>query len=711
MLEQSWSGLTPIQQAALEPLLAGSHCLIEAPTAGGKTEAVLFPTLTAASKLGSSGLKLLYVAPLRALLNNLEDRALTYAQCCGLSAFKWHGDVNQTSKLEALRDPPDLLLTTPESIEAILLRKPSWGKFFGGIQTIVIDEAHSFASGDRGAHLLALLERIQLASDHQPQRVALSATVGNQDAMAQWIMGARPSAEIIRIPATTRSSKDDFRIFHFDPSSDADDTPIEDRAGMRMLARLTHEIEGRKGIAFARSRMLAEDIAKAIHQYAKGRIRVRTHHSAVSKFFREEAESLIRLAGEQGIDTIVSTSTLELGIDIGELDSVVQLGALSSPGAFLQRVGRTGRRAGVPRRFRGFTQREDDLLILAAAVSLGLEHLSEPLRLKTRPFHILAHQILCLTLQMHGTTPAAAWSTLSRSYAFSRIRESEFFELVEHMCSEEYLRSADGLLIPGEMAEKVFLRGSWRELFAVFSTAPLYEVYEGRNQVGTLDLSFVARLDTPFHFSLAGHLWKALSVDTESRKIKAQRSKHGITPSWYSFGGPDVPLETAQRAGEFLFGYLPIPGFLDEFAANQMRGMCCLEPAAQGWSPDSIEIDARDSGRGSVRTHAGDTLNRTLAALLQAAGFKVSGSYDLLEIKGRAESSEGLRGTLVRELRSIAESDHASLENTLIASQASYPFSPFARMLPSHLAKSALVDQTMDVEGLRAFLRQRLSDL
>lgn len=708
--EQSWSGLTPIQKAALQPVLNRSNCLIEAPTAGGKTEAVLFPLLTAASKSVSPGLKVLYVAPLRALLNDLETRAVTYAQCCGLTAFKWHGDVSQTTKLQALRDPPDLLLTTPESIEAILLRKPSWRQFLGRIQTIVVDEAHSFASGDRGAHLLGLLERIELASAHrhEPQRVALSATVGNQSAMAQWIMGARPGAQVIRVPASPRASHDDIRIFHFDFSTDTDDTPFDQRAGMKLLAQLSHELEGRKAIAFARSRMLAEDIAKAIHQYAVGRIRLRTHHSAVSKFFREDAEGLIRLAGEQGIDTIVSTSTLELGIDIGELDSVIQMGALSSPGAFLQRVGRTGRRPGVPRRFRGFTQREDDLLILAATVSLGLENRSEPLRLKTRPFHILAHQVLCLALQMHGTTQEGAWKTLSRSHAFSRISDREFSELIEHMCSEGYLRRADGLLIPGETSEKVFLRGSWRELFAVFNTAPLYEVYEGRNQVGTLDTSFVTRLEAPFHFSLAGHLWKAVSIDPESRKIKAQRAKHGITPRWHSFGGPDVPLETAQRAGEFLFGYLPIPAFLDDAAANQMRGMCELEPVAQGWSPYSIEIDAWDSGRGIVRTYAGDTLNRTLSGLLEAAGFRVSGGYDLLEIKVRSGSAENLRKRLARELADIAESDNTALESQLLESQSSFSFSPFTRMLPDHLARSALVDQTMDVDGLQTFLRPRL---
>jgi ATP-dependent Lhr-like helicase len=709
-MAHGWSGLRPIQEAALDPILSGEHCVVEAPTAGGKTEAVLFPTLTRAGAAPSDSVQILYLAPLRALLNNLELRAVDYAQACGLHAFKWHGDVDQKAKIQSLSQPPQLLLTTPESLEAILLRKAQWQRFFGGLETVIIDEAHNFAGGDRGGHLLALLERLRVGTGREPQRIALSATVGNPDAMATWLVGNGASGTRIHVEAES-TTRIDYAIDFFDSAGETEDTPLIERASYRLLKRMSEELAGRRGLVFVRSRTKAEEFAKSLQtftrEFTSQEMRIRTHHSAVSKYFREDAERLIQMAGEEGVEAIISTSTLELGIDIGELDRVLQIGSLSSSSAFLQRVGRTGRRQGKARHFRGLALDVEELLLLTATISLGMAHQADALRLPRRAFHLLAHQVICLSLQENGVTATEAWSTLRAAHVFSGIQVDEFMGLIESMLESEYLREADGVLLPGDTAEKRFLTAGWRSLFAVFNTAPLYDVLEGRNQVGTLDVAFVEGLKPPFYFTLAGRLWQARAVDYERRTIKAVRARDGMAPRWEAFGGPDVPYETAQRAGELLHGHRAFPDVLETSARQTLDAFCMAGPDSRSWQPGEVDLVAVSDVRVLIRTYAGDRINRTLARLLEAKGFQASGNYAEITLKppkGK-KSSSLLRAAhlALDELRNNAKNPD-QFERTLQEEQSTWPFSPFAVMLPESLHKSALVDAMLDPAGLRAIL-------
>ena len=305
--EQSWPDLTAVQKAAMPVILAGRHCLVEAPTAGGKTEAVLFPALTRVAETQGPGVRILYLAPLRALLNDLEIRARVYASACGLHAFKWHGDVSQRSKLDSFHLPPEVLLTTPESVEAILLRKAGWERFFQGLQIIVIDEAHNFAFGERGHHLLALLERLEHRIGHRSQRIAITATIGNPVAMARWLVpnGTEPAE---RISVSGAAPRRDFSLRLFDEAGDSPDGDTGPSATVRRFAFLAKELRGRRLIVFVRSRAGAEDLAKAFLRAGRGpsALRVRTHHSAVSRYFREEAEALIKTKSETGLDAILA---------------------------------------------------------------------------------------------------------------------------------------------------------------------------------------------------------------------------------------------------------------------------------------------------------------------------------------------------------------------------------------------------------------------
>ncbi|MGI5996146.1 MAG: DEAD/DEAH box helicase, partial [Saccharomonospora viridis] len=186
-----WRSLRPLQQQAVAPVLDGHDALLLAPTAGGKTEAACFPVLTAMEQQRWTGLSVLYVCPLKALLNNLLPRLRDYAAWLGRRVELWHGDVTATARRRILRDPPDILLTTPESVEAMLVStNVEHRRLFGNLRAIVVDEVHAFAGDDRGWHLLAVLERLTVLAQRPIQRIGLSATVGNPEQLLHWLQGS-----------------------------------------------------------------------------------------------------------------------------------------------------------------------------------------------------------------------------------------------------------------------------------------------------------------------------------------------------------------------------------------------------------------------------------------------------------------------------------------------------------------------------------------
>src|SRR6478609_9711708 len=190
-----WRKLRPLQQAAIGPVLSGEHCLMIAPTAGGKTEAAVLPLLSRALFENWVGLSVLYVCPLRALLNNLEPRLDGYARWLGRRARVWHGDTTAAPRRNILQDPPDILLTTPESLEAMLVSaRFDPHTVLGSVRAVVVDEIHAFAGDDRGVHLRSLLGRLEKLTGHPIQRIGLSATVGNPDELLQWLQGSTVSA-------------------------------------------------------------------------------------------------------------------------------------------------------------------------------------------------------------------------------------------------------------------------------------------------------------------------------------------------------------------------------------------------------------------------------------------------------------------------------------------------------------------------------------
>jgi ATP-dependent helicase Lhr and Lhr-like helicase len=690
--DKKWTGLTPIQKEAFDPIYKGNNCIIEAPTSGGKTEAVLFPLLTRISSNKSTGFKILYIAPLKALLNDLTLRVIPYAKMCYLEAFKWHGDVSQGDKVNQMLFPSDILLTTPESIEAILLRRGNWIEAFQNLETIVIDEAHYFALTERGSHLICLLQRIDAELNRRPQRIAVTATIGNPNDLLTWLTRGEISGMKIKVTGKKEKPRD-FLIHFFEQD------------GIAMHDALYRQLINKKSIIFERSRTGTEDTATRINERnvalsAKFPVKVKTHHSSVSKRLREEAEDSIKKNSESSLNAIISTSTLELGIDIGELDQVIQIGGLNSSGSFLQRVGRTGRRPGQSQYFRGMCTDPQELVLLAACVNLGLQGNSESILFPKKAFHILAHQIICLCLQKMGTTAEAIWQILSKASCFTQIMQEEFDELIEHMIKEDYLRRINGnILLVGNKTENEFLRANWKRLFAIFDTGPMYNVVDGKKVIGTLDSGFARFQELPFVFVLAGQEWNAKKIDHELQQVSVEKNKTGIPPKWKSIANFDIPFELAQETGRLLQTDEQL-NFLDLPALNVINMVRNSYNHLQ-WKSDKWVMDfSEEANTYYLFTFSGDKINRSLTLLLRMRlDAKVTYDYCQVVISfGKEKPMDGYK--LLQLTSSITSQGQSQMEMDLINEIETKWFSKFSECLPKALARQTIIDKDYDFPGL-----------
>ena len=325
-----WSGLRPTQAQAVEPILDGRDSLVLAPTAGGKTEAAMFPLLSRMAAEDWQGVSVLYVCPLRALLNNLHPRIDGYCTWLGRSAAVWHGDISQNLRHRILADLPDVLLTTPESLESMLVStKVDPRVLFADLQAVVIDEIHAFAGDDRGWHLLAVLERLSRIGGRELQRIGLSATVGNPDELLAWLQGSFHARDKSLVsPAVVAEAQPEITVDYVGSIANA----------AKVIASLH---SGEKRLVFVDSRRQAEELGAAL----RGRGMRPISHSSLSAQERRRSEAAFAEARDT---VIVATSTLELGVDVGDLDRVIQIGSTRTVASFLQRLGRTGRHGREP---------------------------------------------------------------------------------------------------------------------------------------------------------------------------------------------------------------------------------------------------------------------------------------------------------------------------------------------------------------------------
>ncbi|TYL54032.1 DEAD/DEAH box helicase [Agromyces mariniharenae] len=511
-----WTQLRPLQQAAIAPVRSGADCLLIAPTAGGKTEAAMFPVLSNMVDDGWRGLTVIYVTPLKALLNNLHPRLEIYAAWVGRRVGLWHGDIGDGERRRILADPPDVLLTTPESLEAMLVsRRVDHRSFFATVRAIIIDELHAFASADRGWHLLAVLERIQRLAGRRIQRIGLSATVGNPDEILTWMQGSNTQTGVDRQVVADRGG-----------TASAPDVTLDYVGSVENAAEVLSRLYvGEKRLVFCQSRAQAEELAFELRQR---RVTTFVSHSSLSVDERRQSE---RAFAEARDCVIVATSTLELGIDIGDLDRMVQIDAPFSVASFLQRLGRTGRRPGTVRNALFLATDLDNFLRAAGLLHLWSRGYVEPVLPPPHPRHIAAQQFLALALQ-EGRFPANGWHDWWSGCAVM----DDADEVLDYLRNEQYLVEDGGFIFIGPAAERDFGRRHFMDLLSSFIADLELRVVAGVREIGSVSPLSMTRdvVDGRKPLLLAGRAWKVQSVTWQKHEVVVNEDPEKGKVRWAS---------------------------------------------------------------------------------------------------------------------------------------------------------------------------------
>lgn len=598
-----WRGLRPLQEQSIDPVLEGRHALLVAPTAGGKTEAAVFPVMSRMLAEHWTGLSVIYLCPLRALLNNLEPRLAQYLNLVGRRVALWHGDVGPTARRRILQDPPDVLLTTPESLEVMLISsRVEHRALFADLRTVVVDELHAFASDDRGWHLLAVLERLVHLAGRDLQRVGLSATVGNPHALLTWFAASsRGPREVVRASAG------------FEAAADVAIDFVGNDENAAMLIAALHR--GEKRLVFCDSRSGAETIASSIRERGTQTF---VSHSSLSADERNRTE---RAFAEATDCVIVATSTLELGLDIGDLDRVIQIDAPSRVASFLQRLGRTGRRPGTVRNCLFLARNGSSLVRAIALRQLWAEGFVEDIEAPPAPMHLFAQQILALCLQERGLARDEWPAWIGGHPGFAAMTSEQRDAVLTFMLERRFLFEDGGVWSPGGQAEAEFGRRHFIELVSAFTSESLFTVKHGEVELGSVHhLTFALRRENPAVLLLGGRPWVVQTIDWDARVAYVVPSKEPGQSRWLGEGAP-LSYQLCQMIARVLADQVEIPA---NALTNRSRKE--LEDTRRDYlwlEPGKTALRSRPDGLLEWCTFAGAKANACLAETLRGRGLEL----------------------------------------------------------------------------------------
>ena len=674
-----WSSLRPVQEEAGEALLDGDNAVVLAPTAGGKTEASMFPTLSMLMDDPPSGVGALYIAPIKALLNNQAERLGLYTEMVGLRRFVWHGDVTSHARRKFKKAPAELLMTTPESLEVMLISKTfDEAMLFGSLRMVIVDEVHAMAGTDRGGHLMSVVERLARVSRYDVQRAGLSATVGNPEAIATWLTGSSKRPARVVDPPKKPARR---RIL------------VGYREGLAESAQDAAKIvRGQKALFFCQSRRGTERVAVEMRRAGT---EVYVHHSAVSREERERAEEQFHRGSEA---TIVCTSTLELGIDVGDLDLVLQADTASTVGAFLQRMGRTGRRPGKASNTTFFCHASESIYQAIAQVELAKRGWVEHVEVATRAWTVLVHQLLAMSLAADGIAADDVWEHMQRVPDVRGIRRVEFDRLVNWMLRDGGLRRASGRLILGPKAEKRFGRKNFLELFAVFTAVETYMVQTPSGDViGTLEQEFVDQLvDSVSSFLLAGRPWLVTEIRHSDRRVVVGPAPRGKEPDWASYLPRFIGFEQCQEIKRILAGDEEFPYLDADAAAALATGREGHADVASGHGV----VEFTDDSELRWWTYAGGRINGTLKYALQAVDgdWKVASGNLMLRVHGEGVDRRRWERAIAR-LQDEQFWQDDQLWNEVAEGLPNFRVSKFQVLMPPWVEREVVATLLLDVAG------------
>ena len=589
----AWHELRDIQLSAAKVIFdSEDNLLLSSSTASGKTEAAFFPIISkiVEDESASSSVSVLYIAPLKSLINDQFFRLEELLNMSEIPLTHWHGDVGASHKSALLKKPEGILQITPESLEAMLMnRSNDIPRLFGALRFVVIDEIHALIGTDRGNQVICLLSRIANLIGYSPRRVGLSATIGDIDLAAEWLGAGSARATQAPMPKKEplrwRLGMEHFYIQN--PNEDQTSkrelvtAPAEDRGGYASLdpgyEYLYDAVYGKKALVFSNSREETEYVTATLRQIARARSDEDVfliHHGNLSASLREDAEA--KMKDESVLRAVTcATVTMELGIDIGRLERVAQLGSANSVSGFLQRLGRSGRRGTPPEMIMVFREETPlpnaplpqiicwELLRAIAIIELySSERFIEPPRVKKLPLSLAFHQTLSILASKGELTPRALADTVLSLPPLSVIDRDTYKALLVSMINEDFVEMTEGRgLIVGLAGERI--TNSFK-FYAVFKDSEDFTVRCNSEEIGTIT--------TPppvgDRFALAGRVWEVLEADMPRRLIFVKAVDGKMEVSWPGDAG-EIHTKILEGMREVLFSDKEYP-FLCKNASERL---------------------------------------------------------------------------------------------------------------------------------------------
>lgn len=677
---QGWTSLRDAQEWAVPALIgADQDVIIAASTAAGKTEAAFLPVLSNLLNDTSTAGAVLYISPLKALINDQWDRLSRLCERLEIPVVAWHGDVSASKKQRFLKSPEGILLITPESLEALFVnRGSSLPGVFQNLRYIVVDELHAFIGSERGKQLQSLMQRVETVVGRQLPRVGLSATLGEMS-LAQVFLRPNNPEQITVINSTSTGQELQVQVRGYierpmqqvvadhgkrESSEDAavDEETEESGSKVAIAGHLYKVLRGHNNLIFPNRRQEVEwfaDRLRALCENDGVPNEFWPHHGSLSKELREDAERALK-AGDPPASAICTT-TLELGIDIGNIRTVAQVGCPPSVASLRQRLGRSGRRAGEPAILRGYCrerlladqsdlsdQLREGLVQTVAMIRLLVAGWFEPPRSQGMHASTLVQQCLSTIAQMGGASAAQLWNDLIASGSFASVTKGDLMLLLKGMGEKELIvQDSSGLLLPGELGERLI---NHYEFYTAFTSDEEFRLLRDGKPLGSLPVS--RPLSKGQRIIFGGRRWQVQDVDLEAKVIVVTPTRGGEPPQFDGLGA-QIHDRVRMEMRSVLSETAPCP-FLDKQAQS------LLQEARQtfhalGLGEKSIVGSASAS---HLVTWQGDYTNDALALLLRHVGIQCENSGLFLDIAFGAEDS-------LKALRAVAQLDVSNLEPIL----------------------------------------------
>jgi len=681
IFDSGWTDLTPIQTLAIPVILDHpGDVILSSDTASGKTEAAFLPALSIVLKSLRDNLKILYISPLKALINDQNERLKLLLESIDVKVSSWHGDISQSQKKDILKNPSGILQITPESLESLLINRPGdLVRILRHVEIVIIDEIHAFAGKERGTHLQSILSRIKELIKHKTKIIALSATIGNPETIKQYLDTKNPdSVALVEAPPSDKAIQ--YCLMHFP------------RTGKSIPHNLILDLEnltnGYKSLIFVNSKADLEEASVMLNKLSERRThesRFLVHHASIAPSQRKYVEAALK--EDNSTKSVLATGTLELGIDVGQIDMVVQIDSTFTVSSLKQRLGRSGRRKDKSRTFMLYSTKDEQLLQCMAVTDLFANKWIEPIRLAAEPWDIFFHQTISIVKQNSNLSVGQLLDKMLSSGVYPGIRTGTAQQLLANMLEKEYLEEIEGTkeIIPGIEAERLINNRQW---YAIFDTPVEFGVFHLDKEIGSVYPGF--NMDVGSTLTLSGKPWEIIEKDEKKFRFYVKPVSNAGRPYFVSSTAP-IHQVIRDKVHDILCE-TTIPKYVKGQAVETLDSL----------RKEHRQFDLRPADR--AITTSGDLST----ALLYAGDLEASTLKYILISRGIAARSDGF-GHLTAEkmdakaLQAFLEEIKASPPdiNTVLESLPTNYLKPskYGKYLPEWAQKRLFADRYTDIPG------------